>query len=163
MCWGNMISKKNKNNLYKIQTECIKALTKKAKNYPSRYLYNQYSILPFTALTKQELTKLGYKISNDHLPGLIINLYKKIKEKRIINTPLEGRIYQMYKDTQTIILSLIYYSELPSITRNITKFSKFKRELKNHSPMIMNRHNSILLPTIRHNLTRRKYFGFLSA
>ena len=137
--WGNMISKRNKNNLYKIQTECIKVLTKKAKNYPLRDLYNQYSVLPFMALIKQELTKLGYKISKDLLPGPIIDLCKNkqgkknhkysTRRKAILNV-------QWHTDhnfnISLLCKSLIYYSEPPGITRNITKFSTFKRELKNH-------------------------------
>ena len=78
---GSMISKKMENTLYKLQTECIKILTNKDKHYPQKGLYTQYSLLPFPILIKQELIKLGYKISKKIIyPCLITNLY--IKEGR---------------------------------------------------------------------------------
>ena len=78
--WGSMITKRMENTLYKLQTECIKILSNKEKEYPQKGLYTQYSLQLFPTVIKQELIKLGYKISKNYLPTLIKNLY--IKEGR---------------------------------------------------------------------------------
>ena len=69
--------KQMENTLYKLQTECINILSNKGKEYPQKGLYTHYSLLPFPIVIKQELIKLGYKISKNHLLTLIKNIYIK--------------------------------------------------------------------------------------
>ena len=133
-----MISKKKKNIKYKLQTECIKTLTKKNKNYPQNGLYTKYSLLPFPILIIQELIKLGYKISKNYLPRPITNLYKKEGRKqhkyptRRKEIPNVQRHTDHHFNISFMCKSLMYYSELPGITRNIKHFNKFKIELKKY-------------------------------
>ena len=66
--WGSMIMKKMKKILHQIQTTCLKFMSNKKQDYPQSGIYTQHAILPFPMLIKQELIKLGYKLSSNHLP-----------------------------------------------------------------------------------------------
>ena len=79
---GSLTLNKNKNNIYKLQTDCVKVFAKIHKYLSQSELFLQHAILPFPTLIKQELIKLGYKISNNQLPRPLIDLYKKMKVKR---------------------------------------------------------------------------------
>ena len=74
---GKYDIKENMDDIYKIQTNCVKFITKNYKNYSRSELFLQNTILPFPILMQQELLKLGYKISNNMLPKHLIQLYRK--------------------------------------------------------------------------------------
>ena len=93
--WGSMIMKKMKKTLYQIQTNCLKLMSNKKKESPQSGIYTQHTILPFPMLIKQELIKLGYKLSKNHLPTPIKTSIKKKKENNT-DIPLVERTYQIY-------------------------------------------------------------------
>ena len=92
--WGSMITKRMENTLYKLQTECIKILSTNEKEYPQKGLYTVPTATIPTVI-KQELIKLGYKISKNYLPTPIKNIYIKEGRKQHKYPPGE-RIYQIY-------------------------------------------------------------------
>ena len=126
--WGSMIMKRMENTLYKIQTDCLKLMSKKKKELPQAGIYTQYSILPFPMLIKQELIKLEYKLSKNHLLTSINSIYKREGRKqhkyptRRKDIPNICKHINLHFNKSSLCKSLVYYSKLPGITRDIRYF-----------------------------------------
>ena len=134
--WGSMITKKLEKTLYKIQTDCLKIMCNMKNTITQNELYLKFAIVPFPLLVKQELIKLGYKLCKNHLPIPINKIYKKDGTKPHKYDTRRKEIPIIHKHTDThfnksfLCKSLMYYSELPGIMREIEYFGKFKKELK---------------------------------
>ena len=132
-----MISKTRKKQLYQIQTACLKLLSSE-KQPKAIDIYFRHKILPFRLLIKQELIKLGYNLSANDVPTPIINIYKKEERKqhryptRRKNIPNIRKHQDSLFNKSFLCKSLVFYGELPDITRNLRNFNLFKRKLKEY-------------------------------
>ena len=75
--WGTMVSKTQQKRLYKLQSACIRIITKKRKGFEAETLYKSLDVIHFPDLIKQEQYKLGYKVSHKILPEPLIALFDK--------------------------------------------------------------------------------------
>ena len=129
--WGNMISKKMKKQIYQIQTACLKLLSSENQS-KAIDIYLRHKILPFWLLIKQELIKLGYNLSANDVPTPIINIYKKEERKqhryptRRKNIPNIRKHQDSLFNKSFLCKSLVFYGELPDITRNLRNYNLFK-------------------------------------
>ena len=95
-------------------------------------IYLQHKILPFWLLIKQELIKLGYNLSANDVPTPIINIYKKEERKqhryptRRKNIPNIRKHQDSLFNKSFLCKSLVFYGELPDITRNLRNYNLFK-------------------------------------
>ena len=134
--WGSMISKKMKKSLNQMQTTCLKLLSNKKQDQTQTEIFSQHEILPFPVLIKQELIKLGYNLSRNDVPIPITNIYKKEERKhhryptRRKNIPNIRKHTDPHFNKSFLCKSLVYYSELPGITRDIKNYNIFKKKLK---------------------------------
>ena len=121
-----------------MQTTCLKLLSNKKQNQTQTEIFSQHEILPFLVLIKQELIKLGYNLSRNDVPIPITNIYKKEERKHHRYPTRRKNIPNIWKHTDPhfnksfLCKSLVYYSELPGITRDIKNYNIFKKKLKMH-------------------------------
>ena len=75
MVWGSMLNAECREKMYKAQKACIRAV---ARLKPRDSLYGVFPALrtlSFPDLIQLELAKLGFKVSNKHLPAAILAIF----------------------------------------------------------------------------------------
>ena len=74
LAWGCMANKAYLNDIFKLQKQCVRIISKQHKHSNHVTLFEQCSIFPLEKMIKLELTKFGYKISKKILPSPLINM-----------------------------------------------------------------------------------------
>ena len=80
--WGSMLNAEHKENLYKAQKACIRTVARLKPRDSLHGVFSALRALTFPDMIKLELAKLGFKVSNKHLPATSMQM----EEKRNINT-----------------------------------------------------------------------------
>ena len=86
MVWGSMLNAECKEKLYKAQKACIRTV---ARLKPRDSLYGVFPVLrtlTFLDMIQPELAKLGFKVSNKHLPAPILAIFNANGGEKNINT-----------------------------------------------------------------------------
>ena len=79
--WGSMISNKSKEDLYKLQKQCIHIVSKQNPKTDINLLYRE--LKPFEQMIKLELVKLGYEIEKRIIPKALQDMFNiKGEEKK---------------------------------------------------------------------------------
>ena len=68
--WGSMTSKSQINEIYTLQKQCIRLLSKD-KATPKDHLFKRHTIIRFPDMIQIELCKLGFKLAKKNLPELL--------------------------------------------------------------------------------------------
>ena len=89
--WGSMMKKSSQNDIYKIQKDCIKILSKKKNDHTIGELFKQNCILTYPSLIQQELLKLGYKIDHRILPKPLLDMFNMNEGKKLHRYPIRRR------------------------------------------------------------------------
>ena len=95
-----MISNQSKEDLYKLQKQCIHIVSKWNTKTDITSLYRELKLLPFEQMIKLELITLGYKIEKRIIPKALQNMFNIKGGEKNIDTQQGTRIYQTSKHTQ---------------------------------------------------------------
>ena len=80
--WGNMASCEALNKIRSLQNKCMRMITPKQKVQTT---YKDLNLLELTELIKLENKKLGYKIYNNLLPALMLNIIKSDAQSKTLS------------------------------------------------------------------------------
>ena len=86
--WGSMLNAESRDKLYKVQKVCVRIVAKLKPRDSLHGVFPALRILPFPDLIQLELTKLGFKVSNKHLPAPILAIFNANGGEKNINTRL---------------------------------------------------------------------------
>ena len=73
--WGSMLNAESRDKLYKVQKACIRIVAKLKPRDSLHGVFPALQTLPFLDLIQLELAKLGFKVSNKHLPAPILTIF----------------------------------------------------------------------------------------
>ena len=138
--WGPMISKKQYNELFKLQKRCVRLIdpTRNVKD-----VFRKNRILTLDRLIELEQSKLGYKLCHALLPTRLEVVMKtdynlgnmekshkySTRSKKIPNRPTAKQ--ELYR--KSFLYCLIKsYSSLPMVVRDSTNYIQFVKRCKRH-------------------------------
>ena len=73
--WGSMLNAESRDKLYKAQKVCIRIIAKLKPRDSLHGVFQALQTLPFPDLIQLEQAKLGFKVSNKHLPVPILAIF----------------------------------------------------------------------------------------
>ena len=109
--WGLMIPKSSHNSLYRLQKECVKLVAKMLKRSNADPIFKRQGIIRLPDLIKNELCKLGYKVTNKLLPKPLVGLFEQQGGKKTHKYETRN------KNTQISSNTVYYYSTKVSYAR----------------------------------------------
>ena len=74
---GSIIPKSSHNSLYRLKKECVKLVAKMPKHSNAEPIFKRQCIIRLPDLIKNELCKLGYKVTNKLLPKPLVELFEQ--------------------------------------------------------------------------------------
>ena len=135
--WGNMISNKVKEDLYKLQKQCIHIVSKWNPKTNINLLHRELKLLPFEQMIKLELVKLGYKIEKRIIPKVLQDMFNiKGRDKKHRYPTRNKNLPNIQAHTNRVFNNsfmckcIVEYSKLSYRHKNARCLKILARELK---------------------------------
>ena len=89
--WGSMITQQKVHEIFNIQKQCIRLITRQKKDVDPTCLFNKLRIPKIKDIIHIAMCKLGHNISHKHYPSLILNLFDKFGGQKSHRYPTRNK------------------------------------------------------------------------